>query len=156
MPQLSAAIAALDAAHVAQALRDGRAIGVSIDGREHQLRPEELQLALQPPEGYEVEREGAHAVALELSVDEELRLEGLAREVVHAVQRARKDTGLAVEQRIALRLGGDGELLRAARAHERYVTGETLATSIAYDLDGAGEPATIEGRELRIALERAA
>ena len=84
---------------------------------------------MQPLEGYQLEREGSHAVALELALDDELRREGLAREVVHAVQSARKAAGLEVEDRIALTLGGDDELLDAARAHEHYVTGETLATS---------------------------
>jgi isoleucyl-tRNA synthetase len=110
---------------------------------------------MRPLEGYQLEREGQHAVALELGLDDELRREGLAREVVHAVQAARKTAGLAVEDRIALTLGGDDELLAAARAHEDYVSGETLATSIAYDGSGDGERATIEGRELLIALERA-
>jgi len=96
-------------------------------------------------------------VALELALDDELRREGLAREVVHAVQNARKAAGLAVEDRIALTLGGDAELLDAARAHELYVTGETLATRVEYaDGAGAGDTATIEGRELRIAVARAA
>ena len=76
---------------------------------------------MQPLEGYQLEREGSHAVALELALDDELRREGLAREVVHAVQGARKAAGLAVEDRIALALGGDDELLDAARAHEAYV-----------------------------------
>ena len=49
---------------------------------------------LQPLEGYQVERSGTHAVALNLELDDELRREGLAREVVHAVQGARKDAGL--------------------------------------------------------------
>jgi isoleucyl-tRNA synthetase len=70
------------------------------------------------------------------------------------VQAARKSAGLNVEDRIALTLGGDEELLSAARAHEEYVTGETLATALSYD-GAAGEPATIDGRELRIAVERA-
>jgi isoleucyl-tRNA synthetase len=93
-------------------------------------------------------------VALDLTLDDELRREGLAREVVHAVQAARKSAGLRVEDRISLSLTGDPELLDAARAHERYVAGETLATSLRYDgADGA--PAEIEGRELRIGVERA-
>jgi isoleucyl-tRNA synthetase len=91
-------------------------------------------------------------VALELELDEELRREGLAREVVHAVQNARKDAGLAVEDRIELALGGDGELLDAARAFEGYVTGEVLAVGVRYDGDGDGEPTTIEGRTLTIAV----
>jgi isoleucyl-tRNA synthetase len=92
-------------------------------------------------------------VALNLELDEELRLEGMAREVVHAVQGARKDAGLNVEDRISLTLGGSPELLEAVRAHEPYVTGETLATSLSYD--GAGGEALIEGLPLRIEVERA-
>src|SRR5262249_48418707 len=114
MPQVAAAVAALDPVHVAEALRDGRLVGIAIDGHDHQLGPDDLMLAMQPLEGYQLEREGSHAVALELALDEELRREGLAREVVHAVQNARKAAGLAVEDRIRLVLGGDEELLGAA------------------------------------------
>ena len=94
-------------------------------------------------------------MALNLELDESLRREGLAREVVHAVQAARKTAGLNVEDRIALTLGGDEELLAATRAHEEYVAGETLATSVAYDgADGDAARAEIEGRPLLIAVSR--
>ncbi|MBX5442854.1 MAG: isoleucine--tRNA ligase [Solirubrobacteraceae bacterium] len=156
MPQAAAAIAALDPAHVAAALREGRPVGISVDGKDHELGPDDLQLAMQPLEGYQLEREGSHAVALELALDQELIMEGYARDVVRAVQEARKRAGLEVEDRIVLRLGGDVELLDAARAFEAYVAGETLATTVDYTgLDGAGDATTIEGRELRIAVERA-
>jgi len=155
MPQVAAAVAALDPARVALALREEREVGITIDGHDHQLGGDDLQLAMKPLEGYQLEREGSHAVALELALDEELRREGLAREVVHAIQAARKAAGLDVEDRISLTLGGDDELLAAARAHEDYVTGETLATSLAYDGATAGEPATIDGRELRISVAKA-
>jgi isoleucyl-tRNA synthetase len=155
MPQVAAAVAALDPAHVAGALRDGRTVGVHVDGHDHELDAGDLLLALQPLPGYQLEREGSHAVALELALDDDLRREGLAREVVHAVQSARKAAGLAVEDRIALRLGGDGDLLDAARAHEPYVAGETLALEVTFG--GAdGHEATIEGRDLRIGVERVA
>jgi isoleucyl-tRNA synthetase len=110
---------------------------------------------MRPLDGYQLEREGSHAVALELTLDDDLRREGLAREVVHAVQGARKNAGLEVSDRIALTLGGDDELVAAARAHEPYVTGETLASSVAYDGDGAaGERADIKGRTLNIAVAK--
>ena len=151
MPQVAAAVAALDPAHV----RAGGAVGISIDGREHTLEPDDVQMALQPLDGYQLERAGTHAVALNLELDDDLRREGLAREVVHAVQAARKQAGLKVEDRISLTLGGDPELVEAARAHEGYVSGETLATSLSYDGAEAGESATIDGRELRIDVARA-
>jgi isoleucyl-tRNA synthetase len=153
MPQVAAAVAALDPDHVASALRDGGRIGISVDGHDHELDTDDLMLAMQPLDGYQLEREGSHAVALELELDDELRREGLAREIVHAVQAARKGAGLQVEDRIELRLGGDEELLAAARAFEDYLARETLAVAVSYD--GAGEPTvTIEGRPLAIAVTR--
>jgi isoleucyl-tRNA synthetase len=147
-------VAGLDSSHVAEALRGGGTVGLNIEGEEYRLGPDDLQMVLQPLEGYQVERAGTHAVALNLELTDELRREGLAREVVHAVQAARKSAGLKVEDRISLRLGGDEELLAAVGDHERYVTAETLATSLDLAADG-GEPAAIEGRELRIAVEKA-
>ena len=149
MPQVAAAVAALDPAR----LRAGERVGINVDGHDHEIGPDDVIMVLQPLEGYQVERSGTHAVALNLELDEQLRREGLAREVVHAVQAARKDAGLNVEDRIALRLGGDDELLEAARAFQDYVSRETLATSLVYNGDG-GASAEIEGRRLLIAVER--
>jgi isoleucyl-tRNA synthetase len=102
MPQVAAAVEALDAAHVAAVLAGGGEIGISVDGADHTLGPDEVTLALQPLDGYEVEAEAGHAVALQLELDDELRQEGLAREIVHAIQIARKDAGLEITDRIAL------------------------------------------------------
>jgi isoleucyl-tRNA synthetase len=155
MPQVATAVAALDPAHVSEALREGRTIGIAVDGRDHELTADDLVLAMAPLEGYQLEREGSHAVALELALDDGLRREGLAREVVHAVQNARKAAGLAVEDRIRLVLGGDDDLLGAAQAHEEYLAREVLAVEIAYDGSLDGDVATIEDRELRIGVARA-
>jgi isoleucyl-tRNA synthetase len=154
MPTVAAAIGALDPEHVAQATRGERRIGINVDGKEHELGPDDVNLVMQPLDGYQVESEAGRAVALALELDDELLREGLAREAVHAIQNARKEAGLEVSDRISLTLGGDDELLEAIRAHEDYVSGETLATSLSYDGAG-GEATTIEGRELRIAVERA-
>ncbi len=156
MPQVAAAIEALEPSHVAGALRAGHRVAIAVDGHDHELGPDDLSLAMQPLAGYQLEREGSHAVALELELDDELRREGLAREVVHAVQNARKAAGLDVEDRIALVLGGDEELLGAARSHEGYVTGETLATSVALRRPGGRDggddrrPPPESGRRPRI------
>ena len=155
MPQVAAAVAALDPAHVAAALRDGGRVGISVDGHDHELGPDDVTLALQPLAGYQLEREGSHAVALVLELDEALHREGLAREVVHAIQNARKGAGLQVEDRIELVLGGDEELLVAARDHEAYLAEETLAVKLVFDGADDGTETVIEGRPLRIALKRA-
>ena len=172
MPLAADAIAALDPARVAAALRDGDGagersggdgqIGITVDGREHTLSADDVIVTMRPPDGYSVEREGAHAVALEQAIDDELRDEGRAREIVHAVQSARKDAGLDVEDRIELALAGDADLERAAATHRDYIAGETLATSFELG-DGATLPAErrdyageiqLDGLTLTVSLRR--
>ena len=154
MPQVAAAVEALDAAHVAAVLAEGGEIGVNVDGHDHTLGPDDITLALEPLEGYEVEAEAGHAVALQLELDDELRREGLAREIVHAVQNARKAAGLEITDRIDLTLSGDPDLIAAAQAHQDYLANEVLATSVSYD-GASGDSATIDGRELSIGVTRA-
>ncbi|MGH2832347.1 MAG: DUF5915 domain-containing protein, partial [Solirubrobacteraceae bacterium] len=164
MPLAADAIAALDPDAVAAAVRGGGSIGISVGGREHTLSAQDVLLSMKAPEGYSVEREGAHAVALELAIDDDLRQEGHAREIVHAVQNARKNAGLEVEDRISLALSGESILLAAAAAHRDYIVGETLAATLDLherDADAAEqgqahlEIATIEGLGLSIMLQRA-
>jgi isoleucyl-tRNA synthetase len=160
MPLVAQAIAALDPARVAAAVGGdagaGTPLGISVAGREHTLSAEDVILTMQAPDGYSVERDGAHAVALDLAIDEELRREGRAREIVHAVQNARKQAGLAIEDRIALSLAGDAALIEAAAEYSESLAAETLAVTLALDGDavtgGHREEAGIDGAQLIIQL----
>jgi isoleucyl-tRNA synthetase len=164
MPNAAAAVEALDPAAVADAVAGRTRLGINLEGHEHELRPDDVALVMKPLDGYQVEAQAGRAVALALELDDELRREGLAREIIHAVQNARRESGLEVTDRIELALAGDAELLDAARAHEAHVAGETLATSISYDSEPSRPDAQpmrlavmeIEGRELRISVERSA
>src|SRR5437762_14177734 len=138
MPQVAAAVAALDAQSVAARLRAGETVGLAVDGQEHPVGADDVDLVMQPLEGYRVVRSGTHAVALNLELDDELVREGLAREVVHAVQAARKTAGLNVEDRITLDLSGNPALLDAIRAHQDYIAGEVLALDISFNGAEAG------------------
>ncbi|MBL0749741.1 isoleucine--tRNA ligase [Nocardioides baculatus] len=71
-------------------------------------------------------------VVLDTEVTPELEAEGTARDLVRAVQQARKDAGLAVSDRIALTVSAPADVLDAARTHEALLTEETLATSVTY------------------------
>lgn len=156
MPQAKTAIAALDGAKANENLKNGEPVRLSVGGEEILLTGDDVQVVLAPLDGYQLEREGTHAVALDLSITDELRREGYAREIVHAVQNARKDAGLAVEDRVDLRLGGDQTLLAAAREFSDYLAGETLATTTEFDLstDDDAATATVDGLELLIVVER--
>ncbi len=150
MPLVAAAVAGLDAAHAASALRDGQSVSISLSGHDHELGADDLLVSMKPLEGYQVEREGSHAVALALEIDEALRAEGVAREIVRAVQNARQEAGLDISDRIVLTLDGDERLLGAARAHQDYIAAEVLATGVDYaSLDGTA-PVMIDGAALKI------
>ena len=128
-------------------------MAISVDGKDHELTAEDLQISMKPLAGYQLEREGSHAVALELEIDDELRAEGWAREIVRAVQLARQAAGLEVTDRIELTFDGDAALLSAATAHESYIAGETLAVAVGYEpLDDDLEPVTIDERRLWIGV----
>ncbi|QBX54466.1 isoleucine--tRNA ligase [Nocardioides seonyuensis] len=79
---------------------------------------------------------GGGFVVLDTVVTPELEAEGTARDLVRAVQQARKDAGLQVSDRIALTVTGPADVLAAARTHEPLVVEETLATTVSY-ADGA-------------------
>ncbi len=152
MPLAKEAIAALDGKQAAENLKAGEPVRLGVGGEDILLTEDDVQVVLAPLDGYQLEREGSHAVALDLTITDELKREGLAREIVHAVQNARKDSGLAVEDRITLRLGGDPELLAVADEHREYISGETLASDTEFGSLGndAGIGATVEGKELWI------
>jgi isoleucyl-tRNA synthetase len=101
-------------------------------------------------------------LVLDTEVTPELAAEGLARDLVRAVQQARKDGGLDVSDRIDLIVGGSDSVLGAARAHEQLVTTEVLATSYFVgtasefgELESGVDVALSDGQVARIFLTKA-
>ncbi|GIT39181.1 MAG: hypothetical protein Ct9H300mP8_03770 [Gammaproteobacteria bacterium] len=68
------------------------------------------------------------SIDLVCDLNDELLNEGYAREAVNRIQRARRDSGLNVSDRIRLVYSGDERILEALKIHAEYVAGETLAT----------------------------
>ena len=154
MPMVAAAVAGLDPARAAATVRAGDKVRIDVGGNEHALGVDDLLVSMKPLEGYQVEREGSHAVALELEIDESLRAGGWAREIVHAIQAARRDADFDISDRIALTLDGAAELLSAAREHQAYIAGETLAIEFEYASLPGVAPVLIDDLELRIEVRR--
>ncbi|GAA3540070.1 isoleucine--tRNA ligase [Nocardioides daeguensis] len=101
---------------------------------------------------------GGGFVVLDTVVTPELAEEGLARDLVRAVQQARRDADFQVTDRIELTIAGPAPVLAAARAHEALIAGETLATSYTVTEEvpaGASEVAVGEGEKAAITVELA-
>jgi len=94
-------------------------------------------------------------VVLDTVVTPELAAEGLARDVVRAVQQARKDAGLDVSDRIRLELESDSDAIVAMRAHHDLICGETLAVELEFVEGASGTTEVGDGGHIRVGLEKA-
>lgn len=139
----------------------GQSLAVTVDGHSHELEAEDVTIVRRASGDLVVQEESGFFAALDPTVTRELRLEGLARELVSRVQRLRKDTGLAVSDRIMLYVGGDSDLQAAVRAHGPWVSGEVLATRLEWRDAGATEDQAtmlavdLDGSSARIAITKA-
>ena len=129
--ELRPALAALDTAAAAAELEAGRSITVVLAGEPVELSPEDIQLRVRGQEGFAVSRESGEVVALDLTLTDELRKRGLARDVVRLVQDLRKTSGLEVSDRIRLHLIGLDLIAESLRLHRPRGAGHR-------DLDRAG------------------
>jgi isoleucyl-tRNA synthetase len=116
-----------------------------------ELEPNEYILTARSSSGGVAFLENGDFIVLDTALTPELEAEGLARDIVRAVQQARKDAGLEVSDRISLTLGGDAAALAAVEAHRELIAAETLATSL--DAREAGDGTVPVGTDSRIAIE---
>ena len=94
---------------------------------------------------------GTGVVLLDIEVTPELEAEGLARDVIRAVQQARRDAGLDVSDRIVLTLGVDATVRAQIEPHSALITGETLATTLRWDSE-IDRPVSIEGASIGVSV----
>jgi isoleucyl-tRNA synthetase len=137
--ELKPALAALDGAAAAAALETGDSVTVVLGGEPVELTPDDVQLRVRGQQGFAVSREGGEVVALDLSLDDDLRKRGLSRDVVRLVQDLRKASRLDVSDRIRLQLVG----LDAIAGFFDYIAREVLAVDIVAE-PGEGEGTLLE------------
>ncbi|MGY2893045.1 isoleucine--tRNA ligase [Deinococcus sp. UYEF24] len=133
VPQVRAALNAADASEIARAVRDGKQFEVvSPTGERYELGPDEVLVDAKSPEGFAAMEEGGYLVAFDTTLTHELKLEGLARDLVRGVQDGRKKAGFEVQDRITLHLDLTGDAREAAEAWQEYLMSETLAESLEF------------------------
>ena len=133
-------------------LEDGRAVVAG-----ETLARNEFEMRLICDDGGEAESfGGTGAVVLDISVDEEQRREGTARDLVRVVQNARKDAGLHVSDRIALGVDGSPAVVEAAKRHAALIASQTLALDLEFGVgDGAVSEHEMRGEKFRLSIRKA-
>jgi isoleucyl-tRNA synthetase len=159
-PKAAEAIRSLPSGSLAEFLRGGE-LRIEVEGEEHALDREELEVREEARGDMLVEADGSFTVALDPTIDEALRLEGLAREIVNRIQRLRREAGLAVSDRIRLFVSGTETVLAMIARYGDVVCRETLALSIETGDPDAGrtfvasQDIDLDGVPAWIALDRA-
>jgi isoleucyl-tRNA synthetase len=157
-PLAAQAVSALSNAALV-AFEHGEPLAISVDGESHNLSAEEVEIVRRATGGLVVKEEGGYFAAIDPMVTPALRREGIARELVNRVQRARKEAGFAVSDRIRLQVVGNAEIEAVVREYRGYIGGEVLATEVISGGDIVGAPDAVQTVDLlddtvRIALTR--
>jgi isoleucyl-tRNA synthetase len=128
-PAVAAAAATLTPGQL-RGLEAGSPATLELEGEPVTYLPEDVAVEREVASDWLVQSNGAFVAALDPRLDDTLRREGLAREIVNRVQRIRKEAGYSYTDRIALWIDGDQPVLEAVQAHASFIRGETLARGL--------------------------
>ena len=110
---------------------DGK-IPIELDGKMINLELSDVEISSKDIEGWLVANEGSITVALDVTISEELRKEGIARELINRIQNARKDRSLEVTDRIKLTILKFGDLQESIDNNKEYIMSETLTEELVF------------------------
>ena len=110
---------------------DGK-IPIELDGKMINLELSDVEISSKDIEGWLVANEGSITVALDVTISEELRKEGIARELINRIQNARKDSGLDVTDRIKLTVLKSEDLEESINKNKEYIMSETLTDELVF------------------------
>ena len=138
-----------------QGLLDGSTLNLEIDSETLELTGDDVIVQRNERENLKVLNEGSLTVALDPEITEELRHEGIVRDLIRQVQNHRKEGGLEVSDRITLSLEGDEELRLAVQTFEEYLMNETLAVAIRWETPDDSTAVTVGDLPCTIAVTKA-
>jgi isoleucyl-tRNA synthetase len=155
-------LAAVDGGEIRRAFAATGSFTLDVDGDAVVLGPDDVEIRAATHDALAVVQDGTVAVALDTQIDDDLRREGLARELVRAINDLRKERGLELADRIRVALHATGDLAEAARRHGDWIAGEVLAVgwTVAEEEPAAGSSSlsvdgAVVGVDLVVEADRA-
>ncbi len=138
MKAVASAVAEMGQEQIAM-LEQG-SVTLVVEGAEALIELEDVEIYSEDIPGWSVANAGTLTVALDLTITEELRLEGMAREIIRSIQQLRKDSGFEITDRIIVTLPDNEDTRACLSANYDYVASQVLATEVRF----AGEAIAVE------------
>ena len=128
---------------------------IDFEGQIIRIDVSDVEILSEDIPGWLVANEGRLTVALDVTVTEELKLEGLARELVNRIQNIRKSSGYEITDKILVKISENEEIMKTLDIWREYINVQTLSQGIeAIDLFGKGQEADIDGLIINILVEK--
>lgn len=156
-PAVRATLAQQNAAAVAATLRSGKPFHLDVQGQEVTLEPSDVEVKASARPGFALAQEAGYMVAISTEISEELRQEGLAREIVRRIQTMRKDANLNISDTITTTYQASDELAAVIESWRTYIQQETLSTRLLAQPASATayvQTHDLDGETLTLGIER--
>ena len=151
MKALAAAIAQMTQDEIIKLEQDGN---YQLSTVNYQLSSEDVEIATEDMPGWLVANDGQLTIALDIELTQELREEGIARELINRIQNLRKSSGLEVTDRIRVTLSSQPDIDAAVQHFHDYIASQVLATELATAPITEGERIEINGIALMVRIEK--
>jgi isoleucyl-tRNA synthetase len=125
----------------------------SVEVAGERLGPDDVEIRASQHDEFAVAQDGPWAVALDLELDDELRVEGMARELIRALNDLRKDEGLELTDRVAVTIDPGVRAKAALERHRAWIAEEVLASSVT--VGNADRALEVDGEPIAVTLARA-
>ncbi|MGC8865069.1 MAG: isoleucine--tRNA ligase [Bacteroidales bacterium] len=129
MKEVSTRLSQLSQEEIKKFEKEGK-IEFRLHGEKVEIKAEECEIMVEDMPGWEIASDGPVTVALDITITEDLKYEGYARDLVNRIQNLRKDNGFEVTDRIVVAIVHQPELDKAIEKNYHYICSETLADEI--------------------------
>ena len=153
MKQVAAAVTAMTKEQIAELESAGR-LTLDLNGTPAEIEAGEVEIYSEDIPGWVVANEGVLTVALDVTVTEELRREGIARELVSKIQNIRKSSGFEISDRIAVTISSNENSDAAIEEHKAYICNQVLADSLTIAEVAEGTALEFDGFTLQATVEK--
>lgn len=153
MKAVAAAVGALSQDAINELSVNG-SVQVHVDGQTVEIVREDVEIVSEDIPGWTVANDGALTVALDLEITEELKNEGMAREIVKRIQAYRKSSGFEITDHIHVVLSHDDNLQKAVEAYHDYICSQVLADKLEFGAPESGEELDFEDFKISVDITK--